>query len=147
MSHCLLNVLCLNLNWSFRRWPRKSRQSYCFMFKALTFIPKSRLKEKPFKPFKPFPINAELSPFQIKRNGTYGELLSSRPSPQMTDRSSEDSRSESSGGKFSPTPAYQLCCAVVMNGVCCEMIRRRPTLANRRSRKCPSTSPFRKLFF
>lgn len=52
------------------------------MFKALTVIPKSRLKVKPFKLFT---INAELSPFQIKRNGTYGELLSSRPSPQMTD--------------------------------------------------------------
>lgn len=60
-------------------------------------------------------------------------------------RCSQDSRSESSGGNFSPTPAYQLCCAVVMNGVCCSMIRRcRPPLTNRRSRKRQRASPFRK---
>lgn len=55
------------------------------MSQSQTFIPKSIIAVKPLQSLKLFLINAELSPLQIKSDGTYGELLSPRPPPQMTD--------------------------------------------------------------
>lgn len=81
----MLILLCLDLNCLFSEMTNKNIFFFFFFKKSLTFILKSRLTAKPFKPLKLFLINAELSPLQIKSNGTYGDLLSPRLSPQMTD--------------------------------------------------------------